>query len=323
MEQTRTFVATDEDKLKRLDVFLTGRIPGLTRSGIQGLIKKGLVLVENRPAKPGHRMAEGERVVVTVPEPEPLRAVPEPIPLDIIYEDGDLLVLNKPPGIAVHPGAGRTRGTLINALLNHTKKLSAIGGPLRPGIVHRLDRDTSGVIVVAKTNSAHISLAKQFKDHTTERSYLAIVWGQIKDDEGTIDIPIGRDTLHRKKISPRTRKARRAVTRFRVLGRYGYFSLLELRPETGRTHQIRVHLSAIGHPVVGDPVYCRRSVPGAMPQELRQALAGIKRQLLHAARLVFFHPGLKKRLEFSAPLPPDMEGFLTLLEKKCSKSERA
>ncbi len=315
MEKTCTFTASDEDRRKRLDIFLAEKVSELTRSSIQALIKKGFVLVDGRPAKASHRMAQGEEVEVTFPEPEPFEAVAEPIPLDIIYEDRHVLVINKPPGIAVHPGAGRKRGTLINALLNHTENLSTIGGPLRPGIVHRLDKDTSGVLVVAKTNEAHISLAKQFKDHTTERAYLAVVWGVVRDDAGTIDIPIGRDLRHRKKISPRTRKARRAVTHFRVLGRYRHLSLLELRPETGRTHQIRVHLSAIGHPVVGDPVYCRRSVPSGMPQELRQALKGIKRQLLHAARLAFHHPALKRRLEFSAPMPEDMKDFIRVLEK--------
>jgi 23S rRNA pseudouridine1911/1915/1917 synthase len=318
MEATHRFIVTSHEVTKRLDVFITEKLPDLTRSGVKNLLKRGLVLVDGHPAKASHRIKALEDVLVTIPAPQPPGVEPEPTPLEIIHEDRDILVVNKQAGLTVHPGAGRKKGTLVNAILNHTKELSTIGAPLRPGIVHRLDKDTSGVIVIARNDSSHISLAKQFKDHTTTRRYRALVWGGVKDDEGTIDLPLGRDAADRKKISPRTRRGRRAVTHYRVLRRYGLFTLLELTLETGRTHQIRVHLSAIKHPVVGDQVYGKRTPPSNLTKPLFDELKRVKKQCLHAMTLGFTHPGKGTYMEFKAPYPKHMEGLIKLMEKRCS-----
>jgi 23S rRNA pseudouridine1911/1915/1917 synthase len=318
MEATRTFTVTSREVTKRLDVFISEKLPDLTRSGVKNLVKKGLVLVDGRRAKASHKVKANESVLVTLPGPEPPGVEPEPTPIEIIYEDGDIIVINKQPGLTVHPGAGRKMGTLVGALLHHTKDLSTIGGSLRPGIVHRLDKDTSGLIVVAKNDRSHISLAKQFQDHTTTRHYHALVWGTVKDDEGTVDMSIGRDLVQRKRISPRTRSGRRAVTHWRVLKRYGWSTLLDLTLETGRTHQLRVHLSAIKHPVVGDQVYGKRTPPSNLTKPLADEIKKIKNQCLHAMTLGFVHPGKEKYMEFSAPYPDQMEGLIRLLESECS-----
>ncbi len=314
MEKTHTLAVSESDSSKRLDLYLSERLKDLSRTAVQELIRKGLVLVDGRKARPSHRTRTGEKITVTVPEAPPCEAEPEPIPLEILYEDDDILVINKPRGLTVHPGAGRRSGTLVNALLHHTGALSDVGGPLRPGIVHRLDKDTSGVLIVAKKNQSHLNLSRQFKEHSTTRRYHALVWGKVEDESGTVDIPIGRDVSDRKKISPRTRKARRAVTHYRVLRRYPGLTLLEVTPETGRTHQIRVHLAAIKHPVVGDPVYGKRVPPPVLPQPVRVAIKGLKGQLLHAYVLGIRHPVTGKYMEFSSGYPADMEGILRLLE---------
>jgi 23S rRNA pseudouridine1911/1915/1917 synthase len=318
MEATRTFTVTSHEVTKRLDVFISEKLPEVTRSGVKNLLKKGLVLVDGRPAKASHKVKANESVLVTLPRPEPPGVEPEPTPIDIIYEDGDIIVVNKQAGLIVHPGAGRKRGTLVGALLHHTKDLSTIGRPLRPGIVHRIDKDTSGLIVVAKNDRSHISLAKQFKDHTTTRRYNALVWGAVKDDEGTVDMSIGRDSVQRKRISPRTRRGKRAVTHYRVLKRYGWCTLLDLTLETGRTHQIRVHLSAIKHPVVGDNIYGKRTPPSNLTKPLADEIKKIENQCLHATTLGFVHPCKEKYMEFSAPYPSYMEGLINLLERECS-----
>lgn len=315
MENIRTFTITQEDSAKRLDLFLTENLPGHTRSGIKNLIKDGLVLVDGRTVKAGLSLKEGESVTVRVPQPRSSTLKPEDVELDVLYEDGDVMVVNKPSGMPVHPGAGRSSGTLVNALICHTADLSTVGGALRPGIVHRLDMDTTGAIVVAKNDESHRDLSLQFKEHSTSRKYLALVWGQVKKDEGVIDMPIGRDTSNRVKVSVRTRKKRRAVTRFNVLKRYHGFTLLELMPETGRTHQIRVHLSTVNHPVVGDQVYGRRPVPRGLPKAVSDALKKIKRQLLHAATIGFRHPSTGKFVEFIAPVPEDMGALLEIMEE--------
>ncbi len=314
MENTLNFIVSKEEASMRLDIFLTGKITGLTRSGIKKLFSEDKVLVNGRPSKAGHRIRFNEGVSVTVPEQAPLTLKPEELPLDILYEDDDVLVINKGAGMAVHPGAGRITGTLANAIISHTKNVSRIGGELRPGIVHRLDRDTTGVLVVAKTDPSHISLSKQFKDHTTARTYLALVWGTFKESEGSIDIPLGRDLTHRKKISPRTRKGRTALTNYRVLRSYPQMTLLEITPRTGRTHQIRAHLSAINHPVVGDRVYGRKKPAQGLPKPLDEALRKVKRQFLHAQKLGFIHPVKGSYMEFTAEPPKDMDDILVLLK---------
>ncbi len=314
MAETRTFLVAKEDASKRLDLFLSDSLAELTRSSVKGLIEEGRVLVNGKKTKAGLKLKGGEAVSIEMPKPKPRILEPEDIPLDIIYEDKDIIIVNKQAGLAVHPGAGRPSGTLVNALLNRTRALSDVGGPLRLGIVHRIDRDTTGSLVIAKNNQSHLSLSKQFKEHTTGRRYLALVWGAFKDDEGTIDLHIGRDSTERKKISTRTRRSRKAVTHWRVLGRYQFMTLLELTLETGRTHQIRVHLSAINHPVVCDQVYGKRVAPPSMDKAVADKLKSIKRQLLHAKTLVIAHPSTGEEMEFNAPLPPDMAEVLELLD---------
>lgn len=318
MENIQNFTVSEEEASKRLDIFLTGKLKGLTRSGIKKLFNEALVLVNGRSAKAGHKIRLNDSVSVTVPAPAPLTLQPEEMPLDILYEDDDVIVVNKGAGIAVHPGAGRNTGTLVNAIIGHTKNVSIMGGELRPGIVHRLDKDTTGVLVIAKTDSSYISLSKQFKDHTTGRIYLALVWGAFKDNEGTVDIPLGRDVAHRKKISARTKKSRTALTHYRVLRSYPQMTLLEIAPRTGRTHQIRAHLSAINHPVVGDQVYGRKKVAQGLPKALDEALKKVKRQLLHAQKLGFIHPRRESYMEFTAAPPRDMGEILKLLQKEYS-----
>ncbi len=313
-ENIQNFSVSDEEASKRLDLFLTGKIEGITRSGIKKLFNEERVLVNRRPARAGYRIRPGDGVTVTVPAPKPFKLQPEAMPLDILYEDDDIMVVNKGAGMAVHPGAGRTGGTLVNAVISHTKDISILGGESRPGIVHRLDRDTTGVLVIAKTDLSYVGLSKQFREHTTERKYVALVWGSFVDNEGKIDIPIGRDITHRKKISPRTRKGRPACTNYSVLRSYPQMTLLELTPETGRTHQLRAHLAAINHPVVGDQVYGRKKVAPGLPKVLDQALKKVGRQLLHAGKLGFIHPREETYMEFTAEPPPDMSGILRLLQ---------
>lgn len=288
----------------RLDRFLAERAGlGLSRSRVQQLIRAGRVHVDGRPARASQPVRPGSTIAVELPPPEPVAAEPEAIPLDVVYEDEDLLVVNKPRGMVVHPAPGHRTGTLVNALLHHCRDLTGIGGALRPGIVHRLDRDTTGLLVVAKGEMAYRSLAAQLRRREVERRYLALVHG-VPPPEGTVDAPIGRDPRRRTRMAvvPGGRPAR---THFRVREAFGdAFALLEVRLETGRTHQIRVHLSAIGHPVVGDPVYGpRRRWPG---------LGG---QALHAYRLEFTHPRTGQRMAFEVPPPPDMEALLQRLRR--------
>jgi 23S rRNA pseudouridine1911/1915/1917 synthase len=289
---------------ERLDVFVARRLPGLTRSRVRRLIDEGLVSVDGRlPGKAGVKLEAGQRVQVTLPPPEPTKLEPEPIPLRIVYEDGDLLVVDKPAGLPVHPSPGHSRHTLVNAVLAHCPDLSGIGGEGRPGIVHRLDKDTSGLVIVAKHDDAHLSLARQLKERRVEKAYLALVEGRIEPPEGVIEAPIGRHPRHRKRMAV-VEGGRDARTRYRLLREVDGRSLVEVRPETGRTHQIRVHFAAIGHPVVGDPVYGRR----------RSAPPGLRRQFLHAQRLAFRHPRTGDRLELEAPLAEDLQEALAELE---------
>jgi 23S rRNA pseudouridine1911/1915/1917 synthase len=297
---------TEEYSGERLDRFLAAVLPGHSRSQIQRLIKDGLVQVGPRAVRANASVRPGEVVIVEVPAPTLAEPAAEDIPLDVAYEDPDLIVVNKPAGMVVHPAAGHAGGTLVNALLHHVIDLSGIGGELRPGIVHRLDRGTSGLIVIAKHDRAHESLARQFHDREVEKEYVALVWGVVQAGR-RIDAPIGRDPAHRQKMSARSRRARTAVTRITRAQPLHGVTLAQIAIHTGRTHQIRVHLSAIGHPVVGDALYggSRRRVPADLRPVLR-----LERPFLHAARLAFTHPIDDRRLEFTAALPADLQTVL-------------
>ncbi len=315
MNSIVSFLVQSQDSSKRLDVFLSQKGPALSRSQIKKLIEAGKVQIGGRKAKAGLKLRENEVVTLTIPEPRRLEVEAEAIPLKVLYEDRHLIVVDKPAGLVVHPGAGNYSGTLVNALLHRCPDLAGIGGVLRPGIVHRLDKDTSGVLVVAKDDLAHRSLSDQFRKHTAERNYVGIVFGQLSE-EGQVDAPVGRHPTHRKKMSARPRKGREARTYWRVLERFRSFNLAEFRLQTGRTHQIRVHLSSIGHPILGDPLYGgRKRLASFEPLPLRQGLQRLKRQALHAASLGFVHPVTGDVLKFSSPLPEDIREALTLLRR--------
>lgn len=293
----------DADAAKtRIDKYITENLgEDVSRSQVQLWIADGHVSVNNGPIKSNYKVSQGDRIVLKVPEPSAVEIIPEDIPLEIAFEDGDVIVVNKPRGMVVHPAPGHSSGTLVNALMFHCKDLSGINGELRPGIVHRIDKDTTGLIMAAKNDKAHASLAAQLKEHSVNRRYLALVHGNISHDQGTIDAPIGRDAQDRKLYTVTDRNSKHAVTHFTVVERFGDYSLLELKLETGRTHQIRVHMKYIGHPLVGDPVYGKSK--------------GIKLngQALHAAVLGFVHPSTGDYKEFSAPMPSDMNELLTIL----------
>jgi 23S rRNA pseudouridine1911/1915/1917 synthase len=292
-----------EDAGVRIDRYLTDVLGGRSRSHFQRLIKDGRVTIGAHAVRPNHVVHAGETIVIDVPAPVGSALLPEDLEIDLVYEDADVVVVNKPAGMVVHPAAGHAQGTLVNALLHEVKDLSGIGGELRPGIVHRLDRGTSGLMVVAKNDRAHVELARQFRDREVEKEYVALVWGVVHAGR-RIDLPIGRDPSDRKKMSARARRARSAATRVTKALQMPGVSLLHVAIATGRTHQIRVHLSAIGHPIVGDSTYggLRRRVPGA----LRPVLS-LDRPFLHAGRLVFHHPADGRKMEFEAPLPRDLQ----------------
>ena len=291
---------------ERLDKFLARQLPELTRSHIQKLIERGDVLVGGKAQKAGYKAKGGEEVAVTLPAPVQAAILPEDIPLDVLYEDADIIVVNKARGMVVHPAAGVTTGTLVNALLAHCDDLSGINGEIRPGIVHRLDKDTSGVMVCAKNDHAHVALAEQIKEKTARRTYVAIVHGNIAEESGTIKGAIGRHPTERKQMAI-VPDGKPAVTHFRVLERFGAFTLVECRLETGRTHQIRVHMTSIGHPLVGDPKYGKRKHPFA---------AIIHGQALHSRSLDLVHPATGEPMHFEAPLPRDMAAILEELRKR-------
>ncbi len=303
---------TEEEAGRRLDAFLSER-SGLSRSALARLIDNGEVTVNDRAEKRSYPVAAGDSVLLSPKEPEPATAGPENIPLDIVFEDNDILVVNKPSGMVVHPAPGNESGTLVNALLFHCgDSLSGIGGVLRPGIVHRIDKDTSGLLVVAKNDEAHRGLCAQMEGHHIRREYRALAVGGFASDSGTIDLPIGRHPTDRKRmavLSADRGKSREAITHYRVLARFGMISYLSLELETGRTHQIRVHLSHLGHPLLGDRVYGG----GKTPFERRHA-ALLSGQALHAAALSFRHPRTGEPLFFTCPLPPEFEKLLRLLE---------
>jgi 23S rRNA pseudouridine1911/1915/1917 synthase len=319
MEQT--LHVSEADAGARIDAFAAARCPGLSRARAQKLLRQGLIKVAGRPVKASYKVEAGDRITVEVPPPvAPPHLRPEVIPLDIRFEDEDIVVVNKPRGLAVHPGAGRWTGTLVNALMSHCGDLSGIGGELRPGIVHRLDKDTSGLMVVAKHDAAHRSLAAQVKSRAVERGYLALVWGRLPGGPLTVEAPIGRHpTEHKRMAVVREGPSRPAVTEVREREPLGPISLVEARLRTGRTHQIRVHMAYLGHPVVGDPVYglkvAKREIAALDPQAAA-LVAGLGGQALHAWRLAFAHPRSGEPLAFTADPPPEMARLLDYLRKK-------
>jgi 23S rRNA pseudouridine1911/1915/1917 synthase len=303
-----TFTIGKRDAEERLDIFLAQNANALSRSQIKRVITEGNVQVNNLRVKSGYRLKEGDFIVFTKEEPKSYDVIPENIPLTIIYEDSSIIVLDKPAGMVVHPAAGNYSGTIVNALLFHCKDLSGVGGVLRPGIVHRLDKQTSGLLIVAKSDSAHRGLSKQFKKHMVKKVYKALVHGNVKDDSGLIELPVGRHPTDRKKMSTKSKRGKMAITHWKVIERYDIATLLDVEIETGRTHQIRVHLNTLGFPVIGDAVYgnSKKRTGEIKNDVLRSILKRIKRQALHASRLGFNHPLDDRYLEFSSPLPDDM-----------------
>lgn len=296
----------------RLDVFLTSELKNFTRARIQKLIDDGFVLVNGCESKSSHKIKRADKISVEVPPPETHDLTPEEIPLNVLYEDSDIIVVNKPADMVVHPACGNWKGTLVNALLAHCKDLSGVGGVIKPGIVHRLDRGTSGVIVAAKNDQSHLELSRQFKDRTVKKIYKALVYGAVKNDSGVIDTPIGRSVRDRKKFSTRTRKGRVALTEWNVVKRYNNdLTLVEIKLKTGRTHQIRVHFAEAGHPLVGDHVYgSARQQKRVSDERRRKVVSSFGHPALHAARIGFEHPTKKEWMEFEAPLPPDFKELL-------------
>ena len=295
---------TEESRGKRLDAYLADTLDDLTRSAAANLIETGAVIVNGKAAAKSYKIAGGETVEVTLPEPEPIDAAAQDIPLDVVYEDGDVIVVNKPSGMVVHPAPGHADGTLVNALLYHCgESLSGIGGALRPGIVHRIDRNTSGLIIAAKNDAAHQSLTSQLSDHTLGRTYECIVTGNLREDAGTVDAPIARHPTDRKKMAV-VSGGRNAVTHWEVIARYPGYTHVRCRLETGRTHQIRVHMAYLGHPILGDTVYGnKKEVPG---------LTG---QCLHAVGLQFLHPRTGELVRLSCPLPEEFTKMLRKIDK--------
>lgn len=290
----------------RIDKYLTESLEGFTRSAVAKLIDDDNVTVNNKAVSKNYKVKENDNINVFVPDAIPLEAEAENIPLDIVYEDDDLLVVNKPKDMVVHPAAGNYTGTLVNALLYHCKEsLSGINGVIRPGIVHRIDKDTSGLLIVAKNDIAHLDLAQQIKEHSFHRAYEAVVYGNIKEENGTVHQPVGRSPKDRKKMAVTDKNSKDAVTHYEVIKRFGDFTHIRCVLETGRTHQIRVHMAYIGHPLAGDSVYGPKKV-----------ITELKGQCLHAGEIGFVHPRTKKYLEFKAPLPEYFEKYITKLEKK-------
>ncbi len=303
--KTITLTALPADAGTRLDVFLSDKLSDLTRSAAQRLAEEGNITCSGKVLKKNYRICGGESIAVLLPDPAPISAQPQEIPLDIVYEDDDVVVVNKPRGMVVHPAPGNPDKTLVNAVLAHCgDSLSGIGGAFRPGIVHRIDKDTSGLVIVAKNDKAHLYLSAQLKDHTLSRVYEAVVLGNLKDDIGTVNAPLGRNPKDRKKMAI-VPDGRPAVTHYQVLARYPGFTYIRCRLETGRTHQIRVHMASLGHPLAGDPLYGRKN-DGSR-------LAG---QCLHARELTFLHPADGREVHLTCPLPDWFEDFLNRLQSK-------
>lgn len=306
METIRKFEITEEGAGIRVDKYLSDLLPEFSRSYLQRLMKEERVLLNGYVVRAKDKTVRGSVIELKIPEAVEPEIEPEDLPLEILYEDGDVILVNKPKGMVVHPAAGHTSGTLVNALLYHCREnLSGINGVLRPGIVHRIDRDTTGVLIVCKNDQAHNCLAEQLKEHTVTRRYRAVVWGNLKKDEGTVDAPIGRHPTDRKKMAVAPSGGREAVTHYRVLERFGNYTYIECRLETGRTHQIRVHMTSIGHPLLGDEVYGRAKAPFRL-----------EGQTLHAQTLGFVHPSTGEYMEFEAPLPEYFERLLEVLRRR-------
>ncbi len=303
MEETQSYDVQEEQIGQRLDRFLAPLLPFLSRTNIQQLIADEAVLVKSKTSKPGYALRRGDVITIvrSTPVTPPTNATANELPLDVLYEDEDVLVLNKAPGMVVHPGAGHSDDTLVNALLARYPELQGVGEDGRPGIVHRLDKDTSGLIIIARNSRTLTALMEQMQGHSIVKRYLALVEGNVAHDQGSIDAPIGRDTRNRQQMTVTTRDSREARTHFRVLQRFARHTLLLLQLETGRTHQIRVHLKAIGHPVVGDPVYGSGNAPKGFT---------LNRQFLHAYQLQFNHPITGKLIEIEAPMPKDLQNIL-------------
>lgn len=302
--ETILLTAEITDKGKRLDIFLSEMLDGMTRSAAQRLAEEGNILLEGKPLKKNYKLCGGETLEAVLPDPEPIDAVPQDIPLDIVYEDDDVVVINKQKGMVVHPAPGNPDGTVVNAVLFHCgKSLSGIGGAFRPGIVHRIDKDTSGLLIIAKNDRAHLYLSEQLKDHTLARTYEAVVIGSLKEDSGTVNAPVGRSSKDRKKMAV-TADGRPAVTHYEVIARYPGFTHVRCKLETGRTHQIRVHMASIGHPLAGDTVY------GAGKDRY-----GLNGQCLHARELTFLHPADGRRVTVCCPLPDWFTNFLEKIDR--------
>ena len=302
MSETVKLTPSAEDLGVRIDKYVSDNI-ALTRSAVQGLISRGAVTADGKAVSKNYKLRGGEMITVEIPEPGPMDAVPENIPLNIVYEDDDLLVVNKPKGMVVHPAHGNYTGTLVNALLYHCgESLSGINGVIRPGIVHRIDKNTSGLLIVAKNDASHLKLAEQIKAHSFTREYEAVVTGALKNTSGTVDAPIGRHKTDRKKMCVTPENSRNAITHYEVLKQYGGYAHVRLRLETGRTHQIRVHMAYIGHPVLGDDVYGK-------------PYKGLEGQCLHARKIGFIHPSTDEYMEFSSELPEYFQSVLRKLEK--------
>lgn len=319
-------ISVRQDREVRLDKYIMGLGLGLSRSKIQKLINGGEVLIDGKPVKPHHIVHTGEKLIIEYKKRKPLTIEPENIPVDIVYEDRYLLLVNKKAGMVVHPARGNLHSTLVNALLYHTSKgLSQVDDSRRPGVVHRLDKDTTGLLVFAKTDRTHSLLAKQIQRREMKRIYMLLVWGIIPDNEGIVEAPIGRDTFDRKKMKVTPFASRRAVTHFKIIERFSIASYIRAQLETGRTHQIRVHFSHRGNPVVGDPDYGGRkssiltNIGKEHQEKFKTILKKLKRQALHATVLSLYHPVKKKRMTFYSPLPQDMKDIIFFLHKNCRK----
>ena len=304
MSEILTLICTAEDSGKRIDKYISDNIAELTRSAVQGIIAKNGITADGKAVSKNYKIKGTETIEVEIPEAEPMDAVPEDIPIEIVYEDDDLLVVNKPKGMVVHPAHGNYHGTLVNALLFHCgESLSGINGVIRPGIVHRIDKNTSGLLIVAKNDKSHLHLAEQIKAHSFTREYEAIVSGSLKQESGTVDAPIGRHKTDRKKMCVTAENSRNAVTHYSLIKQYGGYAHIKCRLETGRTHQIRVHMAYIGNAVLGDDVYGK-------------AYKGIEGQCLHARKIGFIHPSTEKYMEFTSELPDYFKNIINKLEKQ-------
>jgi 23S rRNA pseudouridine1911/1915/1917 synthase len=320
-----TILVDPPDSGKRLDLYIASCVSDCSRSVATHLIRSGKIRVQGLVRKPGYRVRAGDEICGCIPPPSPVPFEPEPIPIEILHEDDDIILINKQPGLVVHPAPGHYSGTLVNALLYHCPKLDGIGGELRPGIVHRLDKDTSGVLVVAKNDRAHLHLSKQFKTRQVKKEYLALVYGKMELDSGSVSLPIGRHPVDRKKMSTNSRKSRVAETTWQIRERFELASLIKVDLKTGRTHQIRVHCAAINHPVLGDSVYgprktARKNIYG------KDLFRSVPRQMLHAWQLVLTHPVTEEKVSFEAPIPSDMQALINALrqpKQSVSNSDRA